>query len=387
MGPRLGFVAALAAFSIVLASCTGGDGSDGGGTAGDSGQSGADEATSSGGDGTSGSNANASDTDDGEDDDDSGNVNTSPLNQYLGLDFDEEFDVERIEAEREVQDAIAACMRAQGFEYLQRDPTDLEFNDRGFGHRVDADGRREGSVEWAAKYGFGFSTLAFPQSQVGPALVGYDQEEREVNLNPNADYVANLSPEERTAYRAALSGTEEDYENTDFADRPYGLGCSGEARQEHGLDLQERQISVFEEFGDDLSEIADLSATHPTVLAVEREVSECIAKSGFEWIDSQTAGSSIKVSLGPVYEAANSLGRTDEEVAAGAPYKEFPDEIKDQLAEVQRAEIAHAMAIFECGGGATGRYNDVFTAVRNEMQQEYIDDNRDRLDAFILAQG
>ena len=385
MRSRLILVSALAAFSFLLAACTNGNRPADDGAASDSETSDSDGSASLDGNGASESNQVESGA--GGSVDDPGDAYVSPLNQYLGIDLGKGFEAERIEADRRVEEAIAACMRAEGFEYTQRDPTDPGFYDGGFGNKVDANGLREGTVEWAVTYGFGFSTLAFPQSQVGPELLGYDQEQRQANLNPNADYVANLSPEERSAYRAALSGTADDYENADDANPFRAFGCSGEANEKHGLNLQERQISLYEEFGDDLSEIAELATTPPTVLAVEREVLACIAERGYELIDSQTAASAIKVRLGPVYDAANSLRRTDEEVAAGVPYAEFPDKIKELLAEVQRDEINHATAIYECGGGATGRYNDALSEVRNEMQQDFIDDNQDRLDAFILAQG
>lgn len=383
----LGFVIAVAACSFCLAACTSRDGSGGdGGQDGDgSQQSGSDDGVSSTGEDASG--ADTGESGSGDDDDNSGGVSTSPLLRYVGIDFGEEFEVERIEADRKVQEEIAVCMRAEGFDYVPQDPSAPGFYDGGFGDRVDADGLREGTVEWTDKYGFGFSTLAFSQVQVGPDLVGYDDEHRATDLSPNAEFVANLSPEERDAYRAALSGTEEDYENADPADLLNGLGCSGAAVEKYGLNFNERQFGLWEEFGDELSELADLAATHPTVVTAEREVSGCVVEQGFEMIDAQTAGASIKVSLQPVYDAANSLVRTEEELAAGVPATEFPGDVKALLAEIQRNEIDHAMAIFECGGGATGSYNDAFTGVRDQMQENFIEENRDRLDAFILSQS
>ncbi len=79
-----------------------------------------------------------------------------------------------IAEQNQIEEVIAACMREEGFEYQPVDQSQFMM----FG------GPGEGelpwfSPEWVEKYGFGISTQTFPQSEVGPDLVGYDDSQFE----------------------------------------------------------------------------------------------------------------------------------------------------------------------------------------------------------------
>ncbi|MEZ5343101.1 MAG: hypothetical protein R2706_17160 [Acidimicrobiales bacterium] len=86
----------------------------------------------------------------------------SPLYDFLGIDTGSgDPDAQQAkyeEQERQVNEMVAECMSAEGFEWKPDSHESVSF-------AVEpTDGLEWGTKEWVAKYGFGISTQAFQQS-------------------------------------------------------------------------------------------------------------------------------------------------------------------------------------------------------------------------------
>lgn len=338
----------------------------------------------------------------------------SPLGEFLGwsvgADFDADAEQERFAAmEREVQEAVAACMAEQGFEYV---PIDTSAQNAFFEEQFN-DGLEWGSEEWTQKYGFGVSTQRFSQDQVGPDLVGnnYDQGVSDEGgfTDPNQDYVASLGENEQNAYYAALYGDEQGYEwdeslseeeneaaMNDFFENEYvPSGCEPVAYEEIYEDGGQEQWGAFDEaFGGALEEMEERFESHPDVVAYRADVQACVEERGLEYLTENDAYEHFEGVLNDAglgwesevdpFEGIDTSDFTDEDFERVWQESQrqllSPDKL-EALAEVQETEIATAMAIRECGGGWQAEQAEL-ASVRIEMEEEFLAANADRLAEF-----
>jgi len=338
----------------------------------------------------------------------------SPLADFMGFDWGGDFDQDAAQAQieeqqRAVNEQIVSCMAAEGFEYIPEDTSDFAV----FEGNVGPDGLEYGSDEWVAKYGFGISTQVFSQDMVGPELVGYDEgefmEEGEF-VDPNQEYVNSLSEADQEAFYETLYGndpgpeisegmTEEEMQAAfdEYEQNREPSGCMEKAYGDGFGFGDNDEIEFYEEFGDDLQAMYQRIDSHPRIVEAEREISDCVAGKGYTYSTMMDVYETFEKRLEPLYQTAfsePSFDLTEEEVASmsEAELAELyrpPDltaESKGMLAEIQAEEIAMAKAVNECGGGfdaSGGVYNDV----RIELEQEFIEANRDKLEAFKAEQG
>ena len=325
---------------------------------------------------------------------------TSPLAEYLGDDAGFAFadgDQEAAQAafeeqERERQQVIAECMQAQGFEYIPVDSSVF------FGFE-EADGLEWGSSEWTAKYGFGITTQRFSQEELGPDLVGWDEsgfEEQQEN-DPNAAIVEAMSESEREAYYEALWGeesfvefdeslSEEEMEEQmeDFDYEP--TGCEGEAYAEQDSN------KFFEEFSDELDEMWERMEADPRIAEAEQKIADCVAEKGFEYTSMEDLYERWEPELSAIDEQIGYPGGdlTEEDFAQMSEEeldaifnqpRTIPDDVKARIGELQQEEISLAVAVDECGGSFEDQ-SELFNEVRFEYEQQFVDDNADRLAEF-----
>lgn len=279
-----------------------------------------------------------------------------------------------------MEDAIAQCMRAAGFEYT---PEPYEpFEDEG-----DTD-----TIEYAREFGYGATTL------------DDDWDEDDYEPTPNDLYLAELSDEELDAYWLAFEGEFEDFDDDeidleDFEDEDGEIdlgeldlgdeadldelddgldlddfetgGCQGEAQQalmDNPLpyDFPEHQdvlIALDELYGEVLSD--------ERIIEAEEAWSQCMADEGFA--DLMTSEDAEDL----VYDAYD------------AAWDDVPDDADDlseeQLAAVQELEIAIATTDFEC------RESSGLTELTREIQfaaeAEFVEEHRDALTAFFTDMG
>lgn len=345
----------------------------------------------------------------------------SPIGEFLGFDTAADFNSEDEQAkyqeqEREAQQRIADCMRAEGFEYTPVDYSEFEVFEE-----AAREGPEWGSTEWVELYGFGISTQRFSQAQVGPDLIGYDGSFSEGDgdfQDPNQDYVEGLSEEERNAYYEVLHGVETgpeiDFENMteeevneaydDYYQNEYvATGCQNtvyenifEQDDVFGEDSPFTQFQ--EEFGDELEELYNRVESDPRVVEARQKITTCVAEKGYpDYIDEQSVYEDIENRMsalesgnsfgdpffGLSEEEMQSLGEEDFEAMIDEANNEtMSDADKTLLGEIQTYELGLAAAVDDCGGGFFGGGGGELNEIRVQIEQEWLDANRDRLAEF-----
>lgn len=343
---------------------------------------------------------------DGSDSSDSGSGG-SPLDEFLGIpSFDpgdpEASQAQFAEQERAREEAVAACMRAEGFEYTPQDNSQFSF----FG---DEDGEAWGTEEWVKKWGYGITTQSFSQSEVGPDLLGYDDQgfpgsdDFEPEDDPNYVYQNSLSEAEREAYEEALYGEQPDIdfealtdEEIDAAFQDFEFsGCQNQSFESEAGNQQ----AFYQEFGDEIEAMYEAMENDPRVLEVQAEVEACVTEKGVEFVSEEDAYEQWEEKLGPIRERmysqfeddpldeASAATMSDEEIQEfyeNLPRPEMTDEDKVVLGEMQQEEIAIAIASFECDGGYSNQI-ELFEDLRVEYEQRFLEENGAALEAFTAA--
>ncbi|WP_066582455.1 hypothetical protein [Cellulomonas timonensis] len=262
----------------------------------------------------------------------------SPLHAYTKSIPSDNAD-ESAKRHKKAENIIASCMQEAGFEYTPQDvpsqPASLD------------DAERMGPVEWAEKYGYGWS--AGPESEIG----------EEEFVSPDADYLAAMSESEAAAYSLALFGEQQDVDTESGWDWTKG-GCNAKANHEvySNLnaayedpayeDLHEEQRRMFEKVPDD-----------PRLAAINAEWSACMNEAGFDFARVSEAHESIA-------EAYAALSETTDETTR---------------ADLGKKEMATAIADAKCQEKAG--YPEKAQEVQFALEQEFIDTHKAELDAWI----
>jgi hypothetical protein len=245
------------------------------------------------------------------------------------------------------EERIAECMAEQGFEYTPVDYTALDLDLTG-----DDLGLDWGSKEFAEQYGYGITTNP---------LLG---EDAEAPPDPNAEYVAAMSPSERDAYDTALYG--EHYAETmepDGLEAGYDWqerGCTGRAQQEliAGDEGQDDQFSALQE--DLVTMLAAIDAD-PRLNQVNADWSVCMADAGYPDLDQ-------------VGDADTAL------TAEVAALQEAPPDVA-ALDELTAREIDTAVADAECRDEVG--YDAARRAVDTEYQFAFLAEHREEIQSWM----
>lgn len=340
---------------------------------------------------------------------------TSPIQEFLGVDYSnfdsDESQAHFAEQEREAQESIAVCMRELGWEYT---PVDNSQFVGGFDPFA-ADGLEWGSDEWVEKYGFGITTQSFPQSQVGPDLIGFDDSEMfgpggegDGFEDPNQPYVESLSQAEQEAYYSDLYGDGPEFDETLTEEEQQELfenfeptGCQSEAYNDGFGFGNEVEQQFYEEFGDQLDDLYERVGSDPRIVAEQQKLTDCLAESGHTLTPDkdvwQQAYEMFEQEMEPLYNAAFSdpfegldpESMTEEEIneildAMPASGPEFTAEQKAVLGELQAEEKKLANDVLACEPGFfTGAgQSDIFFEVLAEYEQAFLDENAGALSSF-----
>lgn len=329
----------------------------------------------------------------------------SPLGDFLGWnrDFNSEDEQEKWkEEERKVEEAVAVCMRAEGFEYTPVDHSQYE------SFAMEEEGLEWGTKAFVEKYGFGASTQMFSQATVGPDLVGHSYDEGAMEetedsfVDPNQDYVETLSDGDREAYYSALHGNNDyewdetlsDEENDEAVEAFYNEdyipeGCYNEAWENGGFGGGDDYEAFDNEFGDVLNELYERMESDPRVIDAKAKVETCMTEAGYSgdpdelqeafWERTQE----ITNNMPDPFEGVDFEAMSDEErdeLFAEQQQQQLSDENKVLLGEIQADEIATALAMWDCNGGSLyGGDSDELTAIRIELEQEFLDKHKDAL--------
>ena len=312
--------------------------------------------------------------------------------------------------EMEIQQQVAECMAAEGFEYIPFVPSDIG---GGFGFGEEDHG------EWVKKYGFGISTEVLMQEEYGEGSDPWADD-------PNREIVEAMDELEQEEYFRVLHGGEPEIiedtpweeieamtpeEQEQFFDEAYRdwqpTGCMNEAYEE-AYGGGEADMAFWEEFGDDFEEFWTRAEADPRIVEAEAGWSACMAEKGHEFADQEEMYTYLfGTEVGGEYVEGEFQARVNEVVTW--PWDEFEEEgfvdttvvmteEGEESSEYEEEEfeypepeydiellqplideeISLAVADWECSQDMQQLYETVY----KEIEQQFVEENLDRLVAF-----
>ncbi len=307
----------------------------------------------------------------------------SPLAEYLGFSTDPAEQEDRFaEQERQRQQFVAQCMAAEGFEYTPVDNASFVVS-IGPGGGVD-------EADYVERYGFGISTTFLD----GPRLP------QDASDDPNLAYLERLTDEEREAYDLALYG---DMSQVDGATTGQAIEVTPDLLAEQGgcfteamAEVDDPFREVFEELGDELSDLQERLQNEPRMVAANEAWAECMAGAGHPYDTQEDMFADISERMTPLYEAFSSPpGQVTVEggggggvivgggiVGEGDSFEGPPELTAEQqatLEEIQTLELAVAAANLECQGELANTRAEVMA----ELEQAFVDEHRAELEQLL----
>lgn len=296
-----------------------------------------------------------------------------PLDEYMTAMWSgEEWTQETYDAQALVrEDLIAQCMAKEGFDYTPNpdNGTTVLSSD-------DDSGIAWGSLEYAQTYGYG--AIDWP----GRAEQDAAFEEEELPVDPNWDYVQSLSDSEQEAYYATLYGQpvyndlDEGEDGEVYEYNWEDNGCWGWA--EHEQQMADGDPSAawadaeFEDLFNSMESVWSDSQTDPEMVALDAEWSSCMADAGHPGF------ASTNEAMNSIYDRQNEIWESASDPETG----EWIDEpTQADFDAIQADEIALATADWKCKDKVD--YDARSRKVQFRIQQEFVDANKDRLDALV----
>ncbi|WGD37107.1 hypothetical protein [Lysinibacter sp. HNR] len=294
----------------------------------------------------------------------------SPLAAYVGKAFQP--DEAKLKAQqKEVEEAVAVCMADQGFTYTPNTDTS---------HLVGADldsdfYKGRGTLEWAEKNGYGVTTQASSQDSEEPTS------------NPDEEYLASLSEDEREAYDIALFGAPSGSEEGDSPDEgssaeefdPATAGCHQNATREimsEGIG-EAFTDPTYTELMEQMGTLQEKVMKDPAYLAARKQWGECLADAGYPDVEGVEGTDAFEL----VLQKQNELYGLDDTDSSGNPAQPT----QQQLKELADYEIQVATADFKCGEKT--KANEILLDLQYKLEEEFIAKNKAKLDSFIATYG
>lgn len=300
---------------------------------------------------------------------------SSPLDEYLGGDEDEQSDTERAAKERAVQEKIAACMKAQGFEYV---PVDRPVMPEGMAIRP------LGDRTWTEKYGYGISTTQTVSAS-------------ETEKDPNAAIRDAMTESERKAYEDALVGPRTaDGGGKNSGPVPDGPGmvvggpqgaiaftaggCAGTAREDVYGKQAQFDMSEFKDLFDALGKLRGTAESDPRIAPLIKEWAGCLADHGYPGYtnpdDPQDAIMKRWADLnGWKFDKTDDGGTT---MTIDGPSGEAKKPDPTKAAALRKDEIAVALVDFGC----RQPYQATVDQVRLELEKQFVADHKAELERY-----
>src|SRR5665648_517150 len=286
------------------------------------------------------------------------------LRDYLG-DWSNEDVTRQLVA---MEDLLATCMAEQGFDY-----TPVDYAAMGLDLTGETLGLEWGSKEFAEQYGYGITT--------NPVL-GEDAEQPE---DPNAEYVAGMTPTEQEAYYTALYGEHHAEMSDPRAVAEAGwdwrdLGCTGSAQNEvlSGDAAQQDQFAALQE---EMTLMMEAAAADPRLAQVNADWAACMADAGFADLgkvgDPEAA---LSAEVTALQQAA--AAQIDPTVPTGPDSAEqVQAALQEQLDKITEREIDTAVADAQCR--ADVGYDDARRAIDTEYQVQFLAEHRTEVQDWL----
>ena len=280
------------------------------------------------------------------------------LESFLGFDGDAaEMQAQAEAQQREMEEAIAACMAEEGFEYVPRD-TGAVFA------QLEADPRQQLSEEeFREQYGYGISTIDRSEMMVAP----------DPDDDPNHQIQQDMDEAEREAYQRALHGEPPEFDpDADPDDMVFEPGgCQGEAMEE----VQGGQVAVFQELQSEFMELQQRIESDPRMVDAMQEWQACMREAGYDYTERFGPQQELSERMNELQQAAFEDVDPTELDPEDGPVE--PDIDPDVLEELQQDELAIAAAEGEC---TDEHLADVEQEVRADHEGRFIEQHRDVLE-------
>ena len=300
------------------------------------------------------------------------------------------------EQELAAEQRVAECMAAEGFEYIPYVPSDVG------GGFIEEEWDEE---TWVKENGFGVATWVVNEESF---VADYEEE---VANDPNQAIVDAMDELERDEYYRLLHGGQpEIIENTPdeeieamtpeeqqaFFDKAYRDweqdGCYNQAWEENFN--EDAAQAFYEEFNDDLEAVYTDVESDPRIVEAQNTWSSCMSDAGYTYASQNEMYAYFhgnEFGEGEFSKRVNELitypDYTEEEYEAlteeerDDPERWRPQFDLNELQPLIDEEIAVATANYEC----SQLMEDVWTEVYDDLQQQFLDDNMDRLLAYLEA--
>ncbi len=282
----------------------------------------------------------------------------------------------------QVEELQAECMQEQGFEYI---PIDWDAMNGGAIDVAPAeDDIPWGTLEFAEQWGYGITTNPYQDSEepIEPTPIdgGYE--------DPNMEIVNAMSETEQQAYYEALYGPQSD-EPID----PEGewvppsweeMGCSGYAQHEVYGDAAfgGGEDDPFAELMDEMNRMYESISTDDRILETESGWASCMADAGHPNLAKVgDAEQIIYEQVDPIWNDAYSDVPPD---ATEEDYRAIEQSIQDELAAITPQEIELAVDDYTCRDKVG--YDDAYTEVNLDLQQQFYDAHKAELEEWIAFQ-
>lgn len=326
-----------------------------------------------------------------------GGAEDSPLQEFYGALFGEGQDWDEEEAERQhrqIEESVAACMAAEGFDYQPvpyQDGSVTYFSD-------EEDGLEYGTVAYAEKYGYGVTYWQEESFEEQPADDAVEY------VDPNEEYVQAMSPGEQEAYYEVLWGgleySEDDYdedgmwigEGEDPSMDWRQQGCYGAASHE----VYEEDSGLSELTGDpawieieeQLTALYEQLESDPTIVAARTKWSSCMADAGYTYSSQDEAMNALYEELSALWD--EQFGGLDEEIdwddpEAVAAYEAATSGQPAGWDDLREREYATAIADAKCAEQT--KLLQITSDTWVALEQQFVDDHGTELDAIVDKYG
>lgn len=304
----------------------------------------------------------------------------TPLSRLLG--FDRAAEQDFAAQQREAENLVAECMAAEGFDYEPEDFGDADFSDP-----FDDIEEEWGSRAFAEKWGYGIATT-FELQQA------FDEPVEATEEAAFSDPTEGMSDGERDAYYTALYGGDDGFDSSlteaeleESFENYEPSGCQAEAQS------QVFGSSLFEdvEFGSLMEDLYTRIEADPRIVEAEATWASCMAGKGYSFTDRDEGYQSVSEQMDEVWSSVSDpfedLSEEDYENLSEdelrALSRQAPDFDTELLAEISEYEIGVAVADYDCGADSLRVYYDV----QVELEQQFIDENRETIDRLQGAEG
>ncbi|MFF6982636.1 hypothetical protein ACFZAV_34335 [Streptomyces sp. NPDC008343] len=237
-----------------------------------------------------------------------------------------------------VQNAIAACMKKQGFTYIPIAPMDMDLEDSW----ADSGADYKLTKKHRQRYGFDiYAGIVYPNDPQAMGSKASQENETDTPNAPNERYVATLTPEQKAAYDTAMGVTDPEAKASGKA-QP--AGCSKSAAEKVYGSAAAQKRSSDQEAAQQQANTQALNGD-PKLVALAQSYASCLKKQGISVTTTQPTEIGHMVRSQALESAPPAL-RAGDVNPDGTPVEAMS---KDEALPLLTRDIDLALQDLECG--------------------------------------